>query len=68
MDDDDDDLPVVVQQWLETYNAYSTAADGDLDRIEKELDALEFAMTPEQRVVARDLGGQIAKRIEREDE
>jgi hypothetical protein len=37
------------------------------DRLEQELDALELAMTPEQRVMARNLGATIAKRIENED-
>jgi hypothetical protein len=65
--DDEDDIPVAVQQWLETYSCYSKAAEGDLDRLEQELDALELAMTPEQRVMARNLGATIAKRIENED-
>jgi hypothetical protein len=63
----DTDIPVTVQQWLEVYECYSRAADSDLDKLEQELDALEVTMTQDERVQARNLAGNICKRIENED-
>lgn len=65
--DDEEDLPVTVQQWLELYGAYASAPEGDLDRMEQELDSLELAMTPDERALARNMAGRLCKRIENED-